>query len=103
MRSKKARVNFSTTSFPLHMFTLTPIFYIYSLNDQLERIEEKQDISSRWTPSSHQYAEVKQHLLSEKVRRTRTALWSSVVKRHYLLRMKAKYAGMYIPERNIPK
>ena len=34
------------------------------------------------------------HLLSDKIRRIRTALWSSVVKRHYLLRMKAKYAGI---------
>ncbi len=84
MYSKEARVKFSTSFF----------FSIYSLNDQLERIEKKWDISSRLTPSSCQYAEVKMHLLSEKVRCIRTAMWSSVVKRHYLLRMKAKYAGI---------
>ena len=58
-------------------------------------MEKKYDIPSRWKPSDYQYNELKMHLLSEKKLEARTALWSSVVKRHYLLRMKAKYAGMY--------
>ncbi len=58
-------------------------------------MERKYGISTRWKTSDDQYVEVKMHLLSEKKLRVRNALWSSIVKRHYLLCMKAEYAGMY--------
>ncbi len=65
------------------------------LEGQLEQIEKKHGISCRWKPSDSQYENVRMHLLKEKtVLRIHASLWSSVVKRHYLLRMKAKYAGI---------
>ncbi len=42
-----------------------------------------------------QYENVWMHLLKEKTVRIRASLWSSVVKRHYLLLMKEKYAGIF--------
>ena len=51
-------------------------------------------MTSRWKPADQQYEEVRTRLLTDKKNRVHTSLWSSVVKRHYLLRMKAKYAGI---------
>lgn len=67
--------------------------YLLSVNGQLEQLEKEHNISSRWKPDDKDYEELLTHLLKEKMLQVRTALWSSVVKRHYLLRMKAKYAG----------
>ena len=66
---------------------------LLSLNNQLEELEGKQGISSRWMPSDPQYEQIRKQVLTEKMLCVRTALWSSVVKWHYLLRTKAKYAG----------
>ena len=66
---------------------------ILSLNSQLEELEGKQGTSSRWMPSDPQYEQIRKQILTEKMLCVRTALWSSVVKQHYLLRTKAKYAG----------
>jgi len=66
---------------------------VFSMNSQLEQLEEEHGILSRWKPHDEEYEELRTQLLREKLVQVRTALWSSVIKRHYLLRMKAKYAG----------
>ena len=50
-------------------------------------------MTARWKPGDKQHEEMKSCLLVENQIRVRAMLWSCVVKRHYLLRMKAKYAG----------
>ncbi len=57
-------------------------------------MEVKYNIQSRWDPGDCDYQECKVQYLKEKEERAYTAMWSCVVKRHYLLRMKAKYAGI---------
>ena len=52
-------------------------------------------VTSRWKPTDEAYQQEKQALVSEKKTRFRSCLWASVVKRHYLLQMKARYSGMY--------
>lgn len=69
---------------------------VFSMNSQLEQLEEEHDILSRWKPQDKEYEQLRTQLLREKLEQVRAALWSSVIKRHYLLRMKAKYAGMTI-------
>ncbi len=65
---------------------------VFSMNGQLEQLEEENNILSRWKPHDKEYEEMRTELLKEKILQVRTALWSSVIKGHYLLRMKAKYA-----------
>ena len=63
------------------------------MNDQLEQLEKENGILSRWKPHDKEFEELRTQLLKEKILQVCTALRSSVIKRHYLLRMKAKYAG----------
>ena len=56
-------------------------------------MERQYGVTARWKPGDKQYEEMKSCLLVENQIRVRATLWSCVVKRHYLLRMKAKYTG----------
>lgn len=60
---------------------------------QLADIERKCGVSKRWQSTDKEYQDAKQSFYTEKQTDLRTCMWASVVKRHYLLRMKAKYAG----------
>ena len=42
------------------------------------------------------YCNAQKEFLMEKHGQLRAYLWATVVKRHYLVQAKAKYAGMYI-------
>ena len=75
------------------MHDVTKFLLSYSLDCLLAELEKTNAVTSRWKPGDQQYEEMKMYLLKEKREHIRTAMWSSVVKRHYLLRMKAKYAG----------
>ena len=68
------------------------LFYL-SLDNQLSEMERRHGLATRWKPGDKQYEEMKLSLISENQGHVRSTLWSCVVKRHYLLRMKAKYAG----------
>ena len=47
---------------------------LLSLNNQLEELEGKQDISSRWMPSDPQYEQIRKQILTEKMLCICTAL-----------------------------
>ena len=67
-------------------------------------MERQYGVTARWKPGDKQYEDMKSCLLVENQIRVRATLWSCVVKRHYLLRMKAKYAGralMFTPPKKI--
>ena len=48
----------------------------------------------RWNTTDKEYVDAKRSTLMEKQSQLHSCLWATVVKRHYLLQMKAKYAGM---------
>ena len=56
-------------------------------------MERQYGVTARWKPGDKPYEVMKSCLLVENQIRVRATLWSCVVKRHYLLCMKAKYAG----------
>ena len=64
-----------------------------SMDSQLADIERKNSVVSRWKKTDREYIEAKVSFYTEKKNQLHTCLWASVVKRHYLLQMKAKYAG----------
>ena len=60
---------------------------------KLADFEPRRNIGVRWMPTDHFYIEAKRMFLTEKKEQLQASLWEAVIKRHYLLRMKAKYAG----------
>ena len=57
-------------------------------------MEQKHNIVRRWEPSDAEYKQVKCSALNEKQKQLCAAMWTAVVKRQMLLRLKAKYAGI---------
>ena len=62
---------------------------------QLAEIERKCGVK-RWSRTDPEYVETKQATITEKLKQLQGCLWASVVKRYYLLQMKAKYAGLFM-------
>ncbi len=56
-------------------------------------MERKCGVATRWTTNDDEYNDTRKLFMIEKKSQLHTSLWTCVVKRHYLLRMKAKYAG----------
>lgn len=67
--------------------------YMNSMESQLGDFERRHNIKSRWKVTDPEYSDAKQCFLKEKQEQVVSCLWASVTRRHYLLRMKAKYAG----------
>ena len=55
--------------------------------------ERRHGIATRWQTTDKQYADARKRFLVDRQGRLESSLWASVIKRHYLLKMKAKYAG----------
>ena len=77
------------------MCTIVSVLHC-SLDSKLAGMERKFGISSRWKPHDKDYLAVQMGVLEERKNLTYLSLRSSVIKRHYLLQMKAKYAGSYL-------
>lgn len=60
---------------------------------KLADMERKFGVVKRWSSTDKEYVDTKQLCLMEKKNQLQSCLWATVVKRHYLLQMKAKYAG----------
>lgn len=67
--------------------------HAYRLEKQLSEFERKHGIVSRWTTSDQEFIKAKNDYLKETKQQLHSSLWITVVRRNYLLRMKAKYAG----------
>ena len=65
------------------------------MDSKLADFERAHQINERWLPTDRVYLEARTVFLTEKREQLRASLWAAVIKRHYLLRMKARYAGMY--------
>lgn len=66
-----------------------------SLDSKLADFERKCGIVRRWNRTDREYIEAKKAFLTEKQEQLHSCLWAAVVKRQYLLQMKAKYAGIF--------
>ena len=72
------------------MHDVTKFLLSYSLDSLLAELEKKNAVTSRWEPGDQQYEGMKMYLLKEKREHIRTAMWSSVVKRHYFFANEGK-------------
>ena len=64
-----------------------------SMDCQLADVERKHGVKKRWLKTDQEYIDARKAFLIEKQTQLHSCLWAAVVKRHYLLCMKAKYAG----------
>lgn len=71
------------------------MFTLHSVENKLADFERRHKIATRWKTTDKEYIDAKSSFLLEKKEQLQTSLWSSIVKRQYLLKMKAKYAGMF--------
>lgn len=63
--------------------------------DRLHTIEVRHNITERWKRNDEKYL-VHEKCHSRNCREEKKKqMWSAAVKRHFLLRQKSKYAGMY--------
>lgn len=70
----------------------------HSMESQLVDMERKYHVVSRWKQSDKDYLDAKVAFFAENKKQLASCLWASVVRRHYLLKMKAKYAGEHTME-----
>ena len=80
------------------IFLLHKLIYIspFSVENQLADFKRRYKITHRWKIGDKEFVDAIQTFLMEKRNQLYNSLWSVVVTRHYLLKMKAKYAGMLI-------
>lgn len=64
----------------------------FSLDSKLADMERRFGVAVRWASTDKDYVDTKRLVMSNRRDQIHTCLWASVVKRHYLLQMKAKYA-----------
>lgn len=57
-------------------------------------------MSVRWQPTDPVYEEAQKQFSEFKSAQLKQAMWASVVRRRFLLQMKAKYAGMHTNNNN---
>ena len=70
------------------------ICVLYSMDCKLADMERRFGVMIRWNTTDKEYMDARQSILLEKQSQLHSCLWATVVKRHYLLQMKAKYAGI---------
>ena len=79
------------------MHVITDFAIIYTrMECQLAEYARRYSIPHRWSRSDADYIAAFRAYLDEKISQLHSCLWAVIVKRHYLLKMKAKYAGTYI-------
>lgn len=61
---------------------------------ELDKFEQQYQICSRWKPGDEEFAIAQSLFCKEKQDALRHSLWAAVVKRQYLIKLKAKYAGV---------
>ncbi len=79
----------------VHVFqhVLYPLFY--RLDKELRELELINSIKHRWTPSDSAYIEAQKVFSKERSEQVVKSLWAALSRWMFLLKLKAKYAGMY--------
>ena len=65
----------------------------FGYGSELQQMEAQHGVTVRWQPNSPEYVEVHGQFAQLRSSQLKRALWVAVVRRHFLLQMKAKYAG----------
>lgn len=68
----------------------------YRLISVLEDIEIKHNLKCRWSSSDREYLQIREAFNSEHQRETEQAMLRASMRRQFLLRLKAKYAGTFL-------
>ena len=68
--------------------------HYYRLNARLEGVEGQYNISHRWEPTDRDYVQIQMSLSTEKENYIAESMWATSARRKFLLRLKAKYAGI---------
>ena len=75
------------------LFALICTSYSARLKKHLSELESKHRITIRWSRNDSQYVEAKRAYLQEMQQTLKASLWATITRRHFLLKMKAKYAA----------
>ena len=78
----------------LEMIVILVTRTVYSMDCKLADMERRFSIMRRWNTTDKEYVDARRSCLMEKQSQLQSCLWATVVKRYYLLQMKAKYAGI---------
>ena len=73
-----------------------PIIYafIYRMEEQLAKFEQRHGIAQQWQQSNKEYIDAQCVFFKEKREQLHGSLYATVSRRFYLLKMKARYSGM---------
>ena len=66
------------------------------MESQLGEFEQRYQITQRWRPTDKEFLDARQSYFEEKQQLLRSSIRAAVVKRQFLLKLKAKYAGTSI-------
>ena len=69
------------------------MLYIHRMESQLAEFERKRGIKLRWERNDKEYIDARNASLVDKQEALHSSLWTAIVRRQYLLKLKAKYAG----------
>ena len=64
------------------------------MEDQLGVFEQKQQIGHRWKPDGQDFSDARHSYFREKQESLYCFMKAAIVKRQFLLKLKAKYAGI---------
>ena len=70
------------------------------MEQKLGEFEQKQQICSRWKPGDEEFSDGRSLYFKDKQESLRHSLWAAIVKWQYLLKLKSKYAGVYMQSFN---
>ena len=68
--------------------------FVCSIENQLGVFEQRHHIVNRWKTDSQEFLEARRSHFNEKQQSLYRSIRAAIVKRQYLLKLKAKYAGM---------
>ena len=69
--------------------------HVVSMDSQLGEFERRHAITKRWKPTDVEFGEARHAYFIEKQQLLYSSLRTAMVKRQYLLKLKAKYAGIW--------
>ena len=69
------------------------IIAFFSMENQLADFERRYKVLCRWRVDDKEFIDARKSFFEYNRNQLYSSLWSVVVRRHYLIKMKAKYAG----------
>ena len=70
------------------------LFLPFSMEDQVGNFEQKHQTGHRWKPGDQDFSDASRSYSKEKQESLHRSMKAATVKRQFLLKLKAKYAGI---------